>query len=61
MKDKMDTNKKKLATIFIANIENNSEKFEIPGDTLISWTNAHKETMKASLGKMEARNKAIVK
>jgi hypothetical protein len=55
LKDIMDANKKKLKAIFEAKIEDNSGKFEIPQDTLVSRRDAHQETTKACLGKTAAR------
>jgi hypothetical protein len=40
LKDKMDADKKKLTAIFKAKIEDNSEKFKIPRDTLVSQRDA---------------------
>jgi hypothetical protein len=61
LKDRMDADKKKLTAIFEAKVEDNSEKFEIPRDTLVSQRDARQERTKACLGKTEAKNKAIPK
>jgi hypothetical protein len=55
LEDKMDSDIKKLTAIFEAKIENNSEKFEIPRDNLLSRRDVHQEATKACLGKTEAR------
>jgi hypothetical protein len=43
LEDKMDSHKEKLTAIFEAKIEDNSEKFEISRDTLVSRRKAHQE------------------
>jgi hypothetical protein len=54
LKDKMDANKKKLTAIFETKLEDDSGKFEIPQDTLVSRRDAHQEATKACVGKTEA-------
>jgi hypothetical protein len=41
--------------MFEAKIEDNSEKFEISRDTLVSRRDAHQEATRACVGKTEAR------
>jgi hypothetical protein len=55
LEDKMDADKNKLMTVFEGKIEDNSEKFKITRDTLVSRRDAHQEAGKACLGNMEAR------
>jgi hypothetical protein len=47
--------KEQMREILEAKIKDNSEKFEIPRDALVSRRAAHQESTKACLGKTEAR------